>query len=168
MSIKKIVVLILVLVVMIYVDYRMFFTDYSQKSFVTTTGYLSKRPEFHRGGVKQSSTWLFYMNNRTFELRNRYVVGITLREILQLTLKDKITFYSYKNSGIIDFLNNRTRILGIETKQFKKFRYKKVRDEIRRGDVNSFWVVNFISVIVLLAMFSKKFYRFISIEDRSM
>ncbi len=164
---KKIVALIFVLVIMIYVDYRMFFTDYSQKSFETTSGYLSKRPEFHKG-FRQSSRWLFYMNNRTFALENRYLVGITIREIFQLSLKDKITFYTYKNSNFTDFINNRTRIFGIETKQFKKFRYKKVRDEIRRGDVNSFWVVNFISVIVLLAMFSKKFYRFISIEDSSM
>jgi hypothetical protein len=162
MSIKKIVALIFVLVIMFYVDYRMFFKDYSQKSIVTTSAYLSEKPKFRRSKV------FFHTNKGTFELRNRYVVGITLREILQLTLKDKITFYFYKNADIIDFLNNRTRILGIETKQFKKFRYKKVRDLIRSEDVNSFWIINFISAIVLLAMFSKKFYRFIWIEDSSM
>ena len=159
MSKKRITLLVVVTLIMIHIDYRMFFASYNPKSILTSTGYLSKKPEFHNGGVRQSSLWLFYMNDRIFELRNLNSVGITKKEILQLTLNEKITFYTYDYyslSSFQDFINGRSMIVGIEAQNLKKFSHKKVWNEIRRMDVSIFWGLNFFLIFLLIVVFSKK------------
>jgi len=159
MSNKRITLIVVVALIMIHIDYRMFFATYNPKSISTSTGYLSKKPEFHRGGVRQSSSWWFYMNDRTFELSSLNSVGISKKEILKLNTNEEITFYTYDYSSfgsLIDFLNGRSTIVGIETKDFKKFSHKKIWNEIRRQDVSIFWGLNFFLTLLLIAVFSKK------------
>lgn len=144
---------------MIHIDYRMFFASYNPKSILTSTGYLSKKPEFHSGGVRQSSSWWFYMDGQCYQLNNLNPVDISKKEILNLDLNEKITFYSYEYKSIpsfFDFLNNATRLVGIETDHFKKFSHKKVWDDIRRMDVQIFWGLNFFLIFLLFVVFRKK------------
>lgn len=139
------------------VNYRMFFASFDYQSIIEHNVVLTENPEYHTGGVRGTPSWWFRTVDQTFQLNKNNPNNISKKEINQIKKGDSLILFSYQYysiSSFIDFLNGRTSIFGIKSKNLTKFDPILIQNHIREMDVKGFWGFNIFLIFTLMFMYS--------------